>query len=245
MFNSDLPTVSFCEGVYNGGQLEILNVISSLFFVVVGVWHLYNIGNDYELVPICLETVLVGIGSVLFHSIPKRIFQMTDELPMILLIISSIKLMHHHMYLYRRYNRNLYYFLYFCVDVMLCCVVIFNVFSMYFLVFEVMYIVMILVYVCMVLWGNWEMRRDVMKVVGIGVFAFLFWLIDQHLCNWFLGKFSLHFFWHLGMSLVVYNFVVFYRVIKLQHNNKRVNVKHWGPFYRFETNGYIEFEDEL
>ena len=245
-----LATVSFCEGVYNGGKIiggiwEFWNAISSLFFVAVAVRHLWYLGNDNELIPILMQTLLVGIGSTLFHSIPTRFFQMTDELPMILLITSSIRLLHQHMYLYRRYDRRVYYLLSFFVEVMLCLVVIFNVFSLYFLVFEVLYIGMILGYVGMVLWANWLHRREVMRVVGIGLFSFLFWLIDQHLCNSFLGWFSLHFFWHFGMSLVVYNFVVLFRVMKLEHNNKRVLLKNWGPFLTFETNGYIEFEDEL
>lgn len=244
----ELPTISFCEGVYRGGKWgvwEFWNAFSSLFFVAVALRHLWYLGNDTELTPILMQTLLVGIGSTLFHSIPMRFYQMMDELPMILLITSSIRLIHSHMFLYKRYNRRLYYFLSIAIETMVVLVIIFNVFSDYFLVFELLYIMMIMIYVGIVLWANWVHKMEVLKVIGVGIFSFIFWLIDQHLCNSFLGSFSMHFFWHMGMSIVIYNFVEFYKIMKLEHNNKRVIIKRWGPFFTFETNGYIEFEDEL
>ena len=246
----EVATVSFCEEIYNNGGVihgfsQFFNAISSLIFSLVGIWHLYFVGNHTELLSIIGQTILVGIGSFIFHGFPNRFTQMMDELPMILLIISSLKLMIHHIFLTRRLNNHLQMITMFSVDILQICVILFNVSSTFFLIFEMFYIAMILCYVTIALIANWEKRKHIFKNVLIGLLGFSFWLIDQYACTPFLAMFSLHSFWHICMAIVVFNFMELYKIFKIESGGRRIIIKQKGPFFIGSTTGYVEWQDDL
>ena len=246
----DIATVSFCEEIYNNGAVikgfsQFFNAISSLIFCGIGIWHLHHMGNHVELTSILTHSIFVGIGSFVFHGFPNRLTQIMDELPMILLIISSIKLMINHIFLTQRRSNIIQTICIFFVDILQLCVIIFNVWSSFFLIFEVFYIVMVLCYVSISLWANWSKRKYIGQNICVGLLSFTFWLIDQNACVPFLAWFSLHAFWHIGMAIVVFNFVELYKIFKVESGGRRMIIKKVGPFFYGTTLGYEEWNDDL
>ena len=74
-------------------------VLSSILFCIFSLihWHRLEKGFLRLSVPIAINCI-VGLGSVLFHSHGSRLFQFTDEIPMILTISYGIGIYHEELY---------------------------------------------------------------------------------------------------------------------------------------------------
>lgn len=246
----EYPTISFCENIYHHGFYlkfiaEFWNTISSLFFCFISIYHLKH--NTFKtLIPILTMTFFVGLGSILFHSVPNRFFQFTDEIPMILLITQSIYLINEELQIkYYNYNYNLYKFVTLGIDLLRLSVILSNIYEKHFYLFEILYIVMIFVFVGMLYLLCFKNKKEISFTVSIGLFGYGFWLIDQHLCLKFFSWISLHSLWHFAMGFVIFNFVQFINIYQIEKGGKRVIITRKGPLFFFQVDDYEEFDEEL
>ena len=246
----EYPTISFCENIHHHGFYlnfiaEFWNAISSFFFCFVSFYHLKN-NKFHQLTPILTMAFYVGLGSFLFHAIPQRFFQFTDEIPMVLLITQAIYLINDELHLkHFNYTDNLYKFIVLLIDLLRLSVILSNIYEVYFYLFEILYITMIFIYVGMMYFLSWNHKKEISFTVSVGLFGYGFWLIDQHLCLKFFSWISLHSFWHFAMGCVIFNFVQFVKIYKIENSGRRIIINRKGPLFFYQEDNYEEFDEEL
>lgn len=93
------PSIRFCEPahVHTPYIAELSNTISSLSYVLVGLWNVWDVWNVWSLqqrndgcmVRWCMgwNVVGIGVGSALFHATQRFDTELMDELPMLSLML--------------------------------------------------------------------------------------------------------------------------------------------------------------
>lgn len=78
-------THAFCEPHYSTSPYfaEFYNSVSSMIFVVTGIYAFAMAKNDVYIQIAALWLVFIGVGSALFHGIMWYWMQLLDELPMV------------------------------------------------------------------------------------------------------------------------------------------------------------------
>mmetsp|Transcript_30026 Transcript_30026/g.69258 ORF Transcript_30026/g.69258 Transcript_30026/m.69258 type:complete len:268 (+) Transcript_30026:531-1334(+) len=78
-------THAFCGPHYATSQYvaEFFNSVSSLIFVVIGLYVLDKVRHDAHVRVAAMWLVLIGVGSTLFHGIMWYWMQLLDEIPMV------------------------------------------------------------------------------------------------------------------------------------------------------------------
>lgn len=93
MLNFFAPIDQYCERLGPGVGSEPLNLISNLSFIAVG-WVLIRQANANPRLPfyriLGWQTIAVGLGSGLFHSLANYWSQLADILPIILLVVTIL-----------------------------------------------------------------------------------------------------------------------------------------------------------
>ncbi len=80
-------TVSFCEARLCAWVAEPANTWSSLAYIAVGLWLLLHArrSRDSRLVAVAVAEIMIGLGSVLFHSTGALAGEFVDQVGMFLL----------------------------------------------------------------------------------------------------------------------------------------------------------------
>lgn len=101
-------TIQWCEDkyVYSNYIMEWYNTLTGIFLSLSGI--LFYINNRHSVYiskfnNVSIILIVLGIGTMLFHSTLLYIFQLTDEIPMLLLCVQYIKFINNFV---KYYNLN-------------------------------------------------------------------------------------------------------------------------------------------
>jgi hypothetical protein len=216
---SDVPNIKFCEGIFQKNIVsnnvdEFGNFLSSILFCFFSLihWHRLEKGFLRLSVPIAVNFI-VGIGSVLFHAHGSRLFQFTDEIPMILTISYGIGIYHEELYYQKKFNKITYNIFQGLLAALQVSTIIANIYSKYFFVFEICFMTFC-IWICVLLLVACEKRRNyAVYTILTGFFGYFFWQLDQKLCNPITVWMYFHAIWHICICITISNIIEIYKII--------------------------------
>ena len=88
----------YCERTVQGFFNEPLNAVSNLGFVVAGWWAARQLSRTESLSIIwvlCVLAALIGLGSFVFHTVPSRLTQWLDVIPIWAFVLSYAMVVTH------------------------------------------------------------------------------------------------------------------------------------------------------
>ena len=222
MFNS---SINFCEQDYQvtNGIAEFWNTLTGLSLCISAIYQ-FKYFYSIKLLKTHLFLFLVGIGTMLFHGTMLYIYQLLDEIPMLLLIIQYIRFINKRLVNYKGYTKQNFkesiryyysipfiiisYFIYPKLQVILFQ----GIFGIY---------ICILVYKCSIIQDKIQenfksklllnfyindtgtivtLNSLYLKVFSSFILGFVLWTIENNYCNNF-QHLQLHAIWHILTSI--------------------------------------------
>lgn len=211
-------TVNWCEEDYKHSSYiaEYWNTLSGLFLCFSSLYF-YYINKDqrfYKLFYINKLLFFVGIGTMLFHGKLLYIFQLMDELPMVLIAIESTRLLQTLKMYNSKYGRS--YSVYNSTKYILLLTIIFSYYispTLEVIIFQgsLVYYVLLFCTTCKRLLSsdisNFKLKSNILFYIKISLTTSLLsitlWLIENNFCN-NVNHLQLHAFWHLLTSISMY-----------------------------------------
>ena len=212
------PNINFCEGrmqknLISNNIEELLNSFSSLIFCFFSLclWHKLDKRFLQLSTPIAMNFI-VGLGSFLFHSKGIRLFQFLDEIPMIITISSGIIIYHEELHQQDKLKRIPYNIMQSLVCGLQTITIIANIYSKYFYIFEGLFMTFC-IWICALVYisSTQNNKYFAKRTICLGFMGYGIWLIDQHYCNNYTTWFHFHMWWHIFISIVVYNIMELYK----------------------------------
>lgn len=218
-FNSNnVASVDFCENNYNVSPniKEFWNTISMFPWIISASYgYIQSVKKRYDDKIVTLHglSLLIAVGSIIFHTYLTRITQSFDELPMLYLgfyILSLVTNM-----LFSKFSQNINI----CSDKIINKFVILGSIGItimyykntdYFL-FVLLYLVLTSLSVFCIIYKIFITKNKnnyLIGLYGVGniIFATLLWFIEWYNCNQWL---KLHALWHILISYGLYNTISF------------------------------------
>ena len=198
----------YCERTSSDILSEPINFFTNLFFIIFSVSLLFNksiLNKKYALL-----IFLIGVGSMLFHSIPNRLTGFLD----IFFIISFI--FYYIFTLYIKLNIKKYISAIISIVFIVICFV-FGIFSKNTLLGSSAFYLPIIFHI-LFLYLYFLKNKKIFKYYNLFLFILILFSfslllrsVDFYLCNlFFIGT---HFIWHIFNALVLYLLVKFYYLI--------------------------------
>lgn len=190
-------SVNWCENDYthNNNIAEFWNTITGLSIIISAIYNFYS--NKRKMIPELYFSnfllLLVGIGTILFHGTLLYIFQLFDEIPMLLLVIEYYRLIEGDItkliklystipvIIFSYYLHPDYQVIFFQCSIATGVILLF----IHFYHFTKKY--------------NIELI-ELPIVLVICIFSFFIWNIDKHYCNQVIHL-NLHAIWHILTSI--------------------------------------------
>jgi len=232
-------TIDWCEQnyVYTHYIAEFWNTLSSLsisFWSLIGIVLLLRNNFEWRFLLIHIITIIVGVGSALFHGTLLISGQMWDEVPMLWFIISLGYIL-----LQLNIDGNRLFTILGCVFYASLCSVV-HYLGAYVLAFQAHFAFLIVL--C-----SYKLRTITLKEKSIAaytyfpraariilIFSVAFWLADQFFCETFLVSFNPqgHAIWHLLNSLAIHFGVQYTLAMRLKYKGIDPEVKFYfgAPF---------------
>lgn len=209
-------SIDWCEDnfVYISYIAELYNALSSFSMVIAGLLLMDHSVNIFYIMYVLL--IIVGIGSVLFHSMLTNFTQALDEVPMIWTAISMIY------FALRELKSN---------NVAMTSLLIkYGIGSSYFIIvnegntqFKCFHILNTIVTMSVVLLyyklakKNGKMSLYIKSALYFGA-GIVCWCIDLWYCE-YVKDLKLHALWHIFSSLGCYNVI---KILKIEKNEKKI-----------------------
>ena len=206
----------YCERTSSDILGEPINFFTNLFFIIFSVLLLFNksiLNKKYALL-----IFLIGVGSMLFHSIPNRLTGFLD----IFFIISFI--FYYIFTLYIKLNIKKYISAIISIVFIVICFV-FGIFSKNTLLGSSAFYLPIIFHMLFLYLYFLNNKKIYMYhnlflfILVLFSFSLLLRSVDLYLCNlFFIGT---HFIWHILNALVLYLLVKFYYLIPYRTSPKK------------------------
>ena len=206
----------YCERTSSDILGEPINFFTNLFFIIFSVLLLFNksiLNKKYALL-----IFLIGVGSMLFHSIPNRLTGFLD----IFFIISFI--FYYIFTLYIKLNIKKYISAIISIVFIVICFV-FGIFSKNTLLGSSAFYLPIIFHMLFLYLYFLNNKKIYMYhnlflfILVLFSFSLLLRSVDLYLCNlFFIGT---HFLWHILNALVLYLLVKFYYLIPYRTSPKK------------------------
>lgn len=182
-------TIVFCEGKYfpykySNFIAEFFNSFSGLFLSCVPIIFIINYPVNILLKKSLFITFLLGLGTFAFHSTQLYLFQITDELPMLLLCFEFFDIM------YQETNN------FYIIPIIIFSLGYINdLLQVITLQLTILFFIIILVYKMYF----FKFQKEFNIICIIGIIACIVWLIDD--CTKYING---HAYWHILMSIFLY-----------------------------------------
>lgn len=203
-------SIQWCEGqtfkyMYSDYIAEFWNSITGIFLCIVAI-YCYRKNKKHLNKKICQELYIsnvllfiVGIGTILFHGTLLYIWQICDEIPMLLLVIEYNKL------LSKLYNIPFSLHIYKCIPI-----IIFSYYinpSLQIILFQSIFTIYIIFiyYYCYFINSKFNKLLKLYQKISVMIliFSLIIWNIDNNFCN-YSKHFKLHALWHITTSIGMY-----------------------------------------
>jgi len=250
-------SINFCEldYIYSIYIAEFYNTLSGIFLCFSSILfyyrHIKTFDEDFSLVNnfLLVKTYklifyinfllfIVGIGTILFHSQLLYIFQLIDEIPMLLIIINYLNLLEK-LYPNYFYFKNLFIIKFQIITISIICISGFVNDTLQVFLFQGTMILCVINYLVInnkinnsyilvqeVELKPFEGKKTCQKIINyvkeiknynkfclkITILSFSLWLIEQLFCE-YVQKYYFHAFWHFLSSIGMY----YYNYIMLLH----------------------------
>lgn len=193
---------NFCEIDYlhHSYIVEYYNTISSLPIVLLGVYGLFfnkKLSNKYDVRYVLL--ILIGLGSIFFHTTMTRVGQLFDEIPMIWLNSFLLyDMIPSFFWFISAFSITYYYIIFQSYEIFL----IYFIFTGIFVYFTPIYM-------------NKNIIASRLLKLSLSLFTigFIKWILDNLCCN-YLHDYYLHAWWHIWSGFSVYFYIQFQMALK-------------------------------
>lgn len=188
-------SIDWCEKnyVYSLYIAEFFNTISSFSMVIAGLL-LHNPKPVMSLTVLKFLIILVGLGSILFHSNLTRFTQALDEVPMIWTVLALM------------YNCNKRWFnMYIIYGILSSITIVYSHNNIQFYLFHLLntFITISCIYVLYnksIHTYRYNLFKKGVCSFGIGITC---WILDLFFCD-YVQPYNLHAFWHIFSSIGFY-----------------------------------------
>lgn len=202
--------VDWCENNYSISYFicEFNNTFSSFLFIIFGIYQimyysklLNNINYWLFFKLLFFTNIIIGIGSILFHSTLSIFGQVVDELS----IIAFICIMN----------------LIFNDDLMLPCFLIISLFFPFYSRFIMLSVGSYCIFNLIKQYKNFDKNLIDHLFYNFIIFSIslVFWFLDIFYCDKLF--FATHFIWHIFSSIALHNMTV----LAIYHKNKDLKIK--------------------
>ena len=209
-------TFFYCERTNLDLLSEPLNFFTNLFFLIASILLLFNKAIKDK--KYALLIFLIGIGSMLLHSIPNKLTGGLDVLFIMLFV---------YYYIYKIYiklNIKKYFSIIISISFILFCFIFGYFFINTFLGSSAFYLPIILHLILLYFYFlfNKKIYKHYKLLLYISILfscSFLLRSVDIHICNiFFIGT---HFIWHILNAVVLYLLIKFYYLIPNRPSPKK------------------------
>ena len=203
-----MSIVEWCEGRVS--QYELTNSLSNVAFLIA---PLYSSGEN----PNCDNAVrMIGLGSFIFHATESYFGQMLDEIPMSLLTYFYFQIVCKMTNYDRIYNRTcLYNRIYLMTMLAVWSIYIKYKVYLLFVSFFALQVSVPIYIVSTKIRKTEKQKRALIKGSSCALFSIACWLYERHLytvdncpTDMLDFRYYLHSYWHFGMALAHYYFMV-------------------------------------
>lgn len=194
----NLPSsISWCEypKYYHSNYIaEYYNTITG-FCLIISSIICYKQFNHYKLRKSQCLLFLVGVGTILFHCTLLYIWQLLDEIPMLLIGIEYIKI-------FLPNDKRVYYF-YISIPIIICSYFINT--NLQIISFQGSFILLVLVCLKHLRKVNKKKNKTNNKIGLFILFTSLVvWSIENNFCKYYPDYIQLHALWHILTSIGMY-----------------------------------------
>ena len=214
MYLYNLPSsLSWCEQDYTHSKYiaEYYNTITG-FCLIISSIICYKQFNHYKLKTSQFLLFLVGVGTILFHGTLLYIWQLLDEIPMILIVIEYLKI-------FFPDNKRIYYF-YILIPIIIGSYFINT--NLQVISFQASFILLVLVCLRHLRKVN-KTKNKTSNKIGLFILftSSLVWSIENNFCKYYPDYIQLHALWHILTSIGMYylNKIIFNILIDNTTNN--------------------------
>ena len=195
-------TISWCEEKYIivSCIAEFWNTITGLCLCISAILQ-YKIYNDRRLLNMQITLFIVGVGTMLFHGTLLYIFQLLDEIPMLILCVEYIKFIDN-----RCGHRFEYIKMYYPVPIIVASYYISHSLQIFLFQGTFAFYTVIVIYKCVLLqikYKNKYLNNEYKKVVLLFVSSLCIWTIENNYCGSY-NYIQLHAIWHIITSIAFF-----------------------------------------
>ena len=190
-------SVNWCETDYTHNEhvAEYWNTITGLSLVASALYNFYinKRKNIPELFFSNFLLLLVGVGTILFHGTLLYIFQLFDEIPMLLLIIEYYRLIDG--------NDIVLLKMYSSIPVIVFSYYLHPVYQIVLFQYSIIIGVILLGFNFFYFQNKYNIEIVEIKTIILTSFgSFIIWNLDKHFCN-SVEHFNLHAIWHITTAI--------------------------------------------
>jgi dihydroceramidase len=190
-------SVNWCENDYTHSEIiaEYWNTITGIFIIISALYNFYQNKRKsvWELYFSNFLLLLVGVGTMLFHGTLFYIYQLLDEVPMILLIIEYYKLV----------DKDTVYLpkLYSSIPVIVGSYYVHPDYQV--ILFQSFIVTGVVLLAFHFSYFTKKYNIDLQElpiILTITIFSTIIWSIDKHYCN-YVVHLNLHAIWHITTAI--------------------------------------------
>lgn len=201
-------TIDWCEPNYEVSPYiaEFYNTISNLSYILLGWYGLYQSWpHELRFRVAFLGLILVGFGSSAFHATLKWSGQLSDEVGMFMVTLSTLYILLQHR---DEFHPQLLAGL--CTATLFLFTTIYAILQ-WVLLFQIAWVILAGIVICKFMHLIQQTKRSIqriyIRIMGLLILSAVMWLLEQLLCESFpiIASWKLHaLFWHVGTAIVSY-----------------------------------------